>query len=561
MSYKKLCLALLLLLAIEPAWAQRRDQSGRKKDNKFDYLQAVDVYGSSLALLDRYFVDSVDIKRLSRTGLDHMLQSLDPYTEYYSAEDNDKLRLMTTGAYGGIGAVISPRPDSAVMINEPMEGMPASKAGLRAGDVILEVDGKDFRKSSVDKVSAALKGTPGSKILLLIQRPGEAKPRRIEFKREQVTINPVPYYGVVGGKTGYIALTSFPNTASSEVKKAFLELKEKHGITSLVLDLRDNGGGLIDEAIRLVNFFVPAGEVVVTTRGRLGRKQESIYRTTEKPLDTQIPLVVLINEASASASEIVSGALQDMDRAVILGAKSYGKGLVQTTMRLPYDGTIKLTTAKYYIPSGRCIQRINYQAAREGKGVTVLPDSLTQVFHTRAGRQVRDAGGILPDSTLRADSLPTMIYYLQANTDAFDWVTEYARSHRSLPSPERFHLSDADYASFVARMIEKKFDYDRQSGKELKKLEELAKFEGYYAKSREAFEALQKLLVPDLKHDLQYHRPAIERYLTKAILTRYYFARGARAREVSEDTQVRTAVELLASPQRYKQILTPKTTN
>ena len=555
MSYKKLFLFLLLTCAVLPASAQQKKQ---KKNDKFDYLRAVDVYGSSLALLDRYFVDSVDLKRLSRISLDKMLESLDPYTEYYSAEDNDKLRLMTTGAYGGIGAVISPRADSSVIINDPMEGMPAARAGLRAGDVILEVDGQSFRKSTVDKVSAALKGAPGSKISILIQRPGEAKSRKIEFKREQVTINPVPYYGVLRDKTGYIALTSFPNTAASEVKKAFLELKEKHGITSLVLDLRDNGGGLIDEAIKIVNFFVPAGETVVTTRGRLGRKQEAVYRTTEKPLDTTIPLVVLISEASASASEIVSGALQDMDRAVIMGAKSYGKGLVQTTMRLPYDGTIKLTTAKYYIPSGRCIQRINYQAAREGKGATVLPDSLTGVFHTRAGREVRDAGGILPDSTLKSDSLPTMIYYLQVNNDAFDWVTDYVREHRSIASPEHFRLSDADYASFVARMVEKKFDYDRQSGKELKKLEELAKFEGYYAKSKEAFETLQKLLVPDLTHDLQYHRPAIERYLTRAILTRYYFARGARAREVHEDPQVIAAVGLLHDQPRYQAILTPK---
>ena len=296
MSYKKLFLFLLLTCAVLPASAQQKKE---KKNDKFDYLRAVDVYGSSLALLDRYFVDSVDLKRLSRISLDKMLESLDPYTEYYSAEDNDKLRLMTTGAYGGIGAVISPRADSSVIINDPMEGMPAARAGLRAGDVILEVDGQSFRKSTVDKVSAALKGAPGSKISILIQRPGEAKSRKIEFKREQVTINPVPYYGVLRDKTGYIALTSFPNTAASEVKKAFLELKEKHGITSLVLDLRDNGGGLIDEAIKIVNFFVPAGETVVTTRGRLGRKQEAVYRTTEKPLDTtMVPFRICIEPGS-----------------------------------------------------------------------------------------------------------------------------------------------------------------------------------------------------------------------------------------------------------------------
>lgn len=551
---KILSLALGLLL-LTPASAQTKGKEEKKKDNKFGYVQAVDIFGSSLALLDRHFVDSIDIKRLSRIGLDGMLESLDPYTEYYSSEDTDKLRLLTTGAYGGIGSVISQRPDSTIIINDPMEGMPAAQAGLRAGDVILEVDGQDFRKSTSEKVSAALKGTPGSKITLLIQRPGESKPRRIEFRRQKIQVSPVPYYGVIGKDMGYISLTGFPNTAAAEVKKAFLDLKSKHQLRGLILDLRDNGGGLIDEAIKIVNFFVPAGEEVVTTRGRNARRQEVVYRTTDKPLDTQIPIAVLINGQSASASEIVSGALQDLDRAVVMGVKSYGKGLVQTTMQLPYDGTIKLTTAKYYIPSGRCIQRINYQSLREGKGATILPDSLTKVFHTRAGREVRDAGGILPDIALTNDSLPTMVYYLRVNNDAFDWITDYVRSHRAIASPRDFKLTDADYTSFSNHMIEKKFDYDRQSGKELKKLEDLAKFEGYYNKSREAFEALKKLLVPDLKHDLEEHRPFIEQYLTGAILTRYYYNRGALERSVAEDKMVRAAEELLADPARYTKVL------
>lgn len=555
---KLLSLALGLFLLV-PASAQTKGKEEKKKDNKFSYVQAVDIFGSSLALLDRHFVDSIDIKRLSRIALDGMLESLDPYTEYYSAEDTDKLRILTTGAYGGIGSVISQRPDSTVIINDPMEGMPAAGAGLRAGDIILEVDGKDFRKSTSDQVSAALKGTPGSKITLLIQRPGEAKPRRVEFRRQKIQASPVSYYGIVGKDMGYIALTGFPNTAAAEVKKAFLELKAKHQLRGLILDLRDNGGGLIDEAIKIVNFFVPAGEEVVTTRGRNAHRQEVVYRTTDKPLDTQIPLAVLINAQSASASEIVSGSLQDLDRAVVMGVKSYGKGLVQTTMQLPYDGTIKLTTAKYYIPSGRCIQRIDYQSMREGKGAKVLPDSLTKVFHTRAGREVRDAGGILPDITLTSDTLPTMVYYLRFNNDAFDWVTDYVRSHRSIASPRDFRLTEADYASFSERLIEKKFDYDRQSGKELQKLEDLAKFEGYYSKSREAFETLKKILVPDLKHDLQAHRPFIEEYLTDAILTRYYYNRGALERRVPEDKMVRAAIELLGDSVRYaKTLSTPE---
>ena len=554
---KALSLALGLLSAV-PAMAQQKETQRRADKNKYSYMQALDVLGTSMALLERHFVDSVDLKRLSRIGLTSMLESLDPYTEYYSSEDNDKLKIMTTGEYAGIGSVISQRPDSTVVINDPMEGMPAALAGLRAGDVILEIDGKNYRRSTSEDVSAALKGTPGSKISILIQRPGEAKPRLIEFRRQKIQVNPVPYYGVLGKDCGYISLSSFPNTAASEVKKAFLQLKEKEHIKSLILDLRDNGGGLIDEAIKIVNFFVPAGEVVVTTKEREGRGRNTVYRTTDRPLDTEIPLVVLINAQSASASEIVSGALQDMDRAVVLGVKSYGKGLVQTTMSLPYDGTLKLTTAKYYIPSGRCIQRIDYQSLREGKGATSLPDSLTHIFHTRAGREVRDAGGILPDVAVKQDSVPTMLLYLRYNHHTFDWITDFVRTHKSIASPREFHLTDADYASFSQWMVDKKFDYDRQSSKELAKLEELAKFEGYYSRSKEEFERLKAILVPDLKHDLQFHRPQIEQYLTTAILTRYYYNRGSLERSVREDKIVEAARDLLEDTARYRTLLTPK---
>ena len=557
MRYWTKTLCLLLALASSCSLVAQNGGKGKKAgDNKFSYIQALDVLGSSMALLERNFVDSIDIKRLSQIGLTSMLESLDPYTEYYSSEDNDKIRLLTTGEYGGIGSVISQRPDSTIIINDPMEGMPAARAGLRAGDVILEIDGKDYRKSTSEIVSAALKGTPGSKITLLIQRSGESKPRRIEFRREKIQVNPVPYYGVLGKSCGYIALTNFPNTAADEVKNAFLKLKEKHQIKSLILDLRDNGGGLIDEAIKIMSFFVPAGEVVVTTKGRDTRRQSATYRTSGKPLDTEMPIVVLINAQSASASEIVSGALQDMDRAVIMGVKSYGKGLVQTTMSLPYDGTLKLTTAKYYIPSGRCIQRIDYQSLREGKGATVLPDSLTKVYHTRAGREVRDAGGILPDVAIKADTLPTMLIYLRYNNDAFDWVTDYTHKHKSIAAPLDFKLTDKDYADFSQRLIDKKFDYDRQSSKELTKLIELAKFEGYYTKGREAFDQLKALLVPDLKHDLQFHRPQIEQYLTTAILTRYYYNRGAIERSIREDKMAAEAIKLLEDPMRYRELLT-----
>ncbi len=314
-------------------------QAQNERANQRAYAKALDVIGSSMSMLNHYFVDTINIDKMSRLGIDAMLQSLDPYTEYYSKEDNDKLKLLTTGEYAGIGAVITQRPDSTVIINEPMEGMPAALAGLKAGDRILEVNGKDYRKSTSDVVSAALKGAPGSAITILVQRLGEAKPRRISFVRKKIVVSPVPYYGLTPRGYGYISLTSFTNSAANEVRSAFLDMKSKHNIKGLILDLRGNGGGLLDEAVKIVSLFVPEGTVVVNTKGRPELKLNETFRTKLKPIDTTLPLVVLINGESASASEIVAGALQDMDRAVIVGRKSFGKGLVQSTLSLPHEGT------------------------------------------------------------------------------------------------------------------------------------------------------------------------------------------------------------------------------
>lgn len=529
-----------------------------QKNNKQAYAKALDIMGTSMAMLDRYFVDTINMERMSRQGIDAMLQSLDPYTEYYSKEDSEKLKLITTGEYAGIGAIISQRPDSTVLISEPMEGMPAYLAGLKAGDIILEVDGKDHRKSTSEAVSNALKGAPGSKVSLLIQRMGEAKPRRVNFERKKIVVNPVTYYGTTPQGNGYIALSNFPSSASSEVRRAFQELREKHNIKGLVLDLRGNGGGLLDEAVKILSLFVPEGTIVVSTRGRADAKLNESFRTKTKPIDTQIPLVVLIDERSASSSEIVAGALQDLDRAVIIGQKSYGKGLVQSTLQLPHEGTLKLTTAKYYIPSGRCIQRLDYHEAREGRGAKETPDSLRALFHTFGGRPVRDAGGIVPDVAAKSDSLPTMIYYLSFNPDAFDWVTAYTTKHPRIASPRDFRITDSDYQEFGKMLEGKKFDYDRQSLKMLERLREIAEFEGHLKRSAPLLDSLKTALEPNLKKDLETLRPSIEHFLNTSIITRYYNRRGTQERELMTDKVVEVADKYLGNAEMYKSILTPK---
>lgn len=553
MSFRRYLFALqIALLALAPT-SMTAQQTGSK--NKQSYAKALDIMGSSMALLDRYFVDTVDMDRLSRHGIDAMLESLDPYTEYYSKEDNDKLKMITTGEYAGIGAIITQRPDSTVLINEPMEGMPAAEAGLRAGDIILEIDGRSHRRSTSEAVSTALKGVPNSRVSVLIQRMGESKPRKIEVRRRKILMNPVPYYGMTPGGHGYIALSNFPNSAAREVAKALDELRRQAPLRGLILDLRGNGGGLLDEAIKIVNLFIPEGEVVVQTKARPELGQDASYRTTSRPVDTSLPLVVLIDSESASSSEIVAGALQDMDRAVIVGRKSFGKGLVQSTLQLPHDGILKLTTAKYYIPSGRCIQRIDYGESRQGRQARVTPDSLAHTFYTRAGRPVRDAGGILPDVEVKVDSVPTMLYYLGYDPHVFDWVTGYVQRHPRVASPRDFKLEDAEYQSLGAMLVDKKFDYDRQSAKVLDRLQEIAQIEGYLGKVSGLVDSLRTALAPDLQHDLQSLRPHIEKYISTSIVTRYYYRRGAMERELLTDKVVAEADAILSSEARYKSIL------
>ncbi|WP_329904881.1 S41 family peptidase [Porphyromonas pogonae] len=533
-------------------------KENKESANQYNYIRSLDVIGSVMSNINRYFVDTVSVDRMSRKGIDAMLSSLDPYTEYFAAEDTDQLKLLTKGEYGGIGSIISQRPDSTVVINEPFEGMAADKAGLKAGDVILEIDGKDFRKTTTVKVSEALKGVPGTTIKILVRRPFEKKDRLFEFKRRIVVVNPITYYGVLPGNNGYINFNSFTSESADAFKKAFNDLKTNHKIKGLVIDLRGNGGGLIEESIKMVNLFVPQGKVVVTTKGRPDLNDENIFKTFSKPVDTEIPITVLIDGQSASAAEIVTGALQDMDRAVVIGQKSYGKGLVQSTRQLPYGGVIKLTTAKYYIPSGRCIQRIDYHEAREGNTNTVTPDSLTKVFHTAGGRPVRDAGGILPDISVVPDSMPTMLFYIATNNIAFDYVTGYMSKHPHISQPEQFSITDKDYDDFKKMLIDKKFEYDRQSGKMLEKLKEVARLEGYLDSAQETIKKLEEQLKPNLNRDLEKFKPQITDYINSEIVTRVYYKKGAVKKMLIKDKTVEKALEILNNSDKYKEILTKK---
>ncbi len=539
---------LLVLLSCVHACAQQPNGSAESKEqNKYrqDYVNALDTYSAVIGNIQQYFVDTIDIKQMNKRGIDAMLRGLDPFTEFIPAENTDDLKLMTTGEYAGVGAIISQRADSAVIIRNPMRGLPADEAGLKAGDRILRIDGKDFRKSNSPDVSQALKGVSGTLVKVEVERYGENKPLVFDVKRRKVQMPSVPYSGLIGKGVGYIGLNSFTDKSAAEIKTALQALK-KEGASSLILDLRGNGGGVMQAAIEIVNLFVPRGKLVLETKGR-NKETSASYHTSAEPVDLTMPVLVLIDEQSASSSEIVAGALQDMDRAVVMGRKSYGKGLVQATRGLPNGGILKLTTAKYYIPSGRCIQRLDYSHSNETGRAESVADSLRKTFFTAGGRPVLDAGGILPDIELKADTTPTLLYYLVANDKVFDYVTQYYYKHKSIATPESFAIDDADYAEFSELLLKSDFDYDRQSGKVLDRLEELAKLEGYLPEAKKEIEALKEKLKPNLKRDLQRLQKEIRKFLSSEIVTRYYYDEGTIRYALKSDKDVAAALELLQS--------------
>lgn len=541
--------------------------SFKEDDRNFQIAKNLDLFNSIFKELDMFYVDTIDAEKMIQNGVRGMLALTDPYTEYYPEEEMSSVKELTTGKYGGIGAAIRYyEAKDRIAVIEPTEGMPAAEAGVKAGDIILAVGGKEMVRGDMkpqdfsEKVSQALRGEPGTSFILKVMRPLKNDSTVLEFKitRKSIRTNPVPYYGMVRDSIGYLALSSFTENCSKDFKKAFIELKQK-GAKALILDLRDNGGGSLSEAIDIVNFFVPKGQEIVVTKGKLKQAQGS-YKTENEPIDTKIPLAVLVNGGSASASEIVSGSLQDLDRAVIIGTRTYGKGLVQTIRPLPYNGTLKVTTSKYYIPSGRCIQAIDYAKKNADGSVARTPDSLTNVFHTAAGREVRDGGGIRPDIEVKGDRIPNIVFYLMNEDIIFDYATQYCWDHPTMESVESFKLTDEDYRAFKELVKSRDFTYDRQSEKMLKSLKEVAEFEGYMEGASEEFKALEKKLNHNLDRDLDYFSKQIKTYIAQEIVTRYFYQRGAAMERLKDDEDLEKAISVLKDGKQYSEILSVKKT-
>lgn len=537
---------LLLAGSIIPAQAQ--------KDNRFEVSKNLDIFNALVKEVEMFYVDSVDVEKTVRRGINAMLGGLDPYTVYYPEQDMDELKIMTTGEYGGIGSYIRERKDGGVYVTEPFEGMPAALAGLKAGDRILAIDTVDTSNKTSSEVSELLKGVPNTKMILKIQRPNEKKPREVELIRKQILVDQVTYYGVRGDGVGYIYLKGFTDKSAQEVKAALEDLKKNHQIKSLILDLRNNGGGLLESATQIVGMFVPKGKEVVSTKGKISQWDRT-YRTSNEPIDTVMPMAVLINGNSASAAEIVSGALQDMDRAVLVGQRSYGKGLVQSTRELPYEGRLKVTMSKYYIPSGRCIQQMDYTHRKADGSVDAIPDSLTSVFYTSKGRPVRDGGGVRPEFEIEEEEMPTMMYYLATDFVLMDFVTDWAQKHKTIPPVEEFTVSDEDFEAFKNYAKEKNFTYDRQSEKVLKNLKEVAKFEGYMDRDSTIFNALEARLTPDLDRDFNHYKDQIKKLMASEIVKRYYYQKGELLESLKEDEVLDKAIEVLGDQELYNKTL------
>ena len=532
-------------------------------DRNFQIVKSLDVFNAVFKELDLFYVDTIDPKEVIEYGIDAMLSKTDPYTAYYPEEDNT-LKEMTTGKFGGVGSVIRYyTPRKRVAIIEPSEGNPAAEAGLKAGDIIMEINGKDMALGDripndlTSYVSDNLRGEPGTVCMIKIERPTSDStyvPMEFKVTRGVIKTNPVPYYAMVDKNVGYVYISTFSiENCSKEIKKALIELKQQ-GATSLILDLRGNGGGLLSEAVNVVNFFVPKGKEIVVTKGKL-KQVEHTYRTMNEPWDLDIPLAVLVDGITASASEIVSGSLQDLDRAVIIGNRTYGKGLVQTLRELPYNSSMKVTTSKYYIPSGRCIQAIDYSKRNADGSIARTPDSLTNVFHTAAGREVRDGGGIRPDIEVEVGKTPNILFYLVNDDMIFDFATQYCIKHPEIGEVETFALTEQDYADFKAMLKKRNFTYDRQSETILKNLKEMAEFEGYMDNASDEFAALEKKLKHNLDLELDRFSKDIKPMLAEEIIKRYYYEKGAVQENLKDDADLKKALELLQNPTEYTQIL------
>lgn len=529
----------------------------KSSTRNFQLTKNLEIFNAIVKELDLFYVDTLNVDETLRRGIDAMLYSLDPYTQYFPEEDQSELEQMVKGSYGGIGSVISYNMKRKLsMIAEPYEGTPSAKAGLKPGDILLQIDTVDLEGKTNQQVSELLRGQIGTQFKLKVERPGESNPLEFTIVRESIQLPTVPYFGTLDEKIGYINLSSFSGNPSKEFKQAFLDLKKKKNIESLVIDLRSNGGGLLDEAIEIVNFFVPRGKTIVTTKGKI-KQASATYKTLREPLDTEIPIVVLVNGSTASSSEILAGALQDLDRGVIVGDRTFGKGLVQIPRSLPYGGSLKVTTSKYYIPSGRCVQSIDYSNRDQERRTDSVADSLMTVFYTEGGREVRDGGGITPDVLSKAEKLPNILFYLVNENQLFDFATDFCLRNPTIPAVDQFELSDDEYNRFKKQVIDSDFKYDQQSEKVLSNLKEITEFEGYLEGAKEEFEALEKKLSHDLERDLDFFKEDIKRVLSIEIVKRYYYQKGAIQQQLKDDIDIKEALSILRNSDQYTSLLSP----
>lgn len=518
-----------------------------------ELVKNLDIYYTLFRELNMFYVDETDPQELVTTSIDAMLSSLDPYTTYIPESSMDDFKFQTTGEYGGIGSLIR-RSGDYTIIADPYKGFPADKVGIRAGDKILKVDGKSAENMAIESVSDQLKGKPGTEIVLTVERFGEEKPLDFTLVREKISIRNVPYYGMLNEQTGYIRIANFTTGAGLEVENALKELKEEHGMQSLVLDLRANPGGLLIEAVRICNLFVDKGELIVSTRGKV-KQWDSDYITPKEPVDKNIPLVVMINRASASAAEIVAGALQDLDRAVIVGQRTFGKGLVQTSRPLKYNAQLKVTTAKYYIPSGRCIQALDYSNRNEDGSVGNVPDSLISEYETRNGRLVYDGGGIQPDFEVVPEMLSEITMQLFAQNMLFDYATRYRAGKNEISAPESFSISNDDYGLFKEFVESQDFEFKTASEKAFDQLVKTAKREKYYDLASEEFTTLEQQLSHNNLKDLETFQDEIRQILGEEIVNRYYYQAGRIIAQIQEDNQLDKALEVLNGPGTVKEVL------
>ena len=524
-------------------------QAQLSEKTHFDIAKYLDIYNALFKELNLSYVDSIDVKKTVQDNITFMLRRLDPYSDYIPEEEMSEFEVQTTGEYGGIGAMIG-SVNGKIIIEDPYEGMPAALAGLQAGDVLLEIDGINLDGKNTHFASSHLKGQPNTKVTVKFRRTGENKPREIVIERKRLQINPVKYYGVLPGNIGYIYLSDFTTPSASSVKAAFEDLKTNMGIESLIIDIRDNPGGVVADCLEILNYFLPKGELLLTMKGKF-RQLDRTFRAMQQPIAPDIPLAILVNQNSASASEILAGTLQDLDRAVIIGTRTFGKGLVQSPRQLPYNGRLKVTTAKYYIPSGRNIQAIDYSQRNEDGGISYIPDSLTSVFYTSKGRFVRDGGGITPDFVTEDKKLPTIVYYMQNENLFLDFAAQWRTKHPKIASPEQFVLSNDVYEEFKTFVLSKDFNYDRQSEKTLENLKKIMEFEGYLASASEEFTALENKLKPDLNRDLELHKNILSDILTKQIMRHYYYAKGEIIYSLRDDNDLKKAIEILSDKNLY----------